>query len=432
MNYNFVREKLYYKIIDNISLHYKGYQIKNVVSSDFAMPLLTRKNLDIQLNLKSAYYKSLNIIDCNNSLQNSSELTFIHQDDRLDYMQLIESIQNQLSLNCTVTHVPFFPNKSLPRNFKTVLNFVFALTYSIIRFPFGSFNLKINIAYRIARAFNTIDNLEKIKIFKISAFILFNSSAFFQPYLSFFAKKRKIKTFSLQHAIYFKYKKYKPLDIINYENFTADYLLCWGPQNVELFSEYGISKDKLLVCGNPKYKNKKIQSVRQKFNRGLLLLPRFLYDEENLQLLKVIHHVKNLLKIDFFVKLHPSLNIESYLAVCNAYGLEIIPPGIQMNQVFDDYDIDFGIAYNSTSYYECLIHGRLCFRYLPGENDILEGIEEDQFTNIDTLISNFSYFEKTDKKILLNKINDIIEYMFGNQNNDYRCLLDYLPSEISK
>ena len=73
-------------------------------------------------------------------------------------------------------------------------------------------------------------------------------------FLYYFSKKQ-IETYSLQHGVYFIYKKSKPIDMLLYKNFIAHKHLCWGDYTKKEFSSYGIKESQLLIAGYPRPTN---------------------------------------------------------------------------------------------------------------------------------------------------------------------------------
>lgn len=78
----------------------------------------------------------------------------------------------------------------------------------------------------------TIKNLKAIDKYgiteAITSLISFNSANIPECFLVSACRQRGIRTYSLQHGLYHRYRNEWPIDIINYENVTAQTLLVWS------------------------------------------------------------------------------------------------------------------------------------------------------------------------------------------------------------
>tara|TARA_R110000765_G_scaffold331430_2_gene422192 strand:+ start:501 stop:1529 length:1029 start_codon:yes stop_codon:yes gene_type:complete len=176
---------------------------------------------------------------------------------------------------------------------------------------------KSHFLYVLAAITYTIrqyDSLTKYRIpEKIDILIAYNSSNIPECFLTTLCKSYKIPTFSIQHALYQDYKKEVPLDVINYENVTAETLLVWSAfcrnQILDFYNRENRTPNfKMPVAGY--LKKTKLSTCRSAHNRNnsqiLCLLPRDEIDSSIslLEILKSFHPSQK-----FIIRFHPVSNI---------------------------------------------------------------------------------------------------------------------------
>ena len=243
---------------------------------------------------------------------------------------------------------------------------------------------------------NFIDELEKINYkINIKSYVSFLSCLTDDSIYCQFFKKRGVLTYCIQHGAYASEHEYKnkiPMDVVNIENFQADYMLGWGVSIRSSMINQGFLNEQFILAGNPKYKDiKNISLQKPDFEKVVICLARDFYLNENIQLLEIASKLK-LFGIKVFVKFHPRSSIEKYADVITKNNLFALEPSISLTETIDQYQIDFAIVYNSTVYYEFYILGMIPFRFILNESDILFGLD-DGFTNIEGLINKIEEFK---------------------------------------
>ncbi|MEI7505134.1 MAG: hypothetical protein WCJ61_17805, partial [Paludibacter sp.] len=274
------------------------------------------------------------------------------------------------------------------------------------------------VAGKMCFALNTISFLKYsfINEIKVKKAIFHDPNFGNDAILCAFFKRIGIPTYSLQHSYNFEFKIFNPEEIIKYDTDFADYYLCWSKNQMKLLKQsFNQKGSNLVLAGNPNLMNHSLPAIKQSFKRCLVLLSRFYYHNENLQLLDELSKING---IEFIVRPHPSLkelpdsiDFNVYITKCKLYGFELNETQMSFDNLINEYQLDFGICLNTAAYFDCYAQGLICFRYANNENEFLEGLD-DRFIDSITLLS------------LVNK------YAKMNQSNLYKDIKSMLESEI--
>jgi hypothetical protein len=90
---------------------------------------------------------------------------------------------------------------------------------------------------------------------------------------------------------------------------------------------------------------------------------------------------------------------------------------------FNEIKYDFSIVNNSTTYYEAMYAGMICFRYEKSENEEFKGLN-DKFIDSETLQSRIQYFTFTDNQKLNDEVENLLINTLGMGINNYKQILD--------
>lgn len=152
------------------------------------------------------------------------------------------------------------------------------------------------------------------------------------------AKKKNIKTVTLQHGLYIDYTNDFNVNVVNYENQVADYFLAWGDDTRKLIQKYHTNTN-IVICGKPL---KPLDLIGTK-NYVTVVFDQQLFHEYNIQLLEIAYIIAKKLKIKINLRLHPSNNI-------NKYRVE------EKIVIFDTniYDSQFVIGHTSSLLFELM------------------------------------------------------------------------------
>lgn len=197
-------------------------------------------------------------------------------------------------------------------------------------------------------ALKVIDQLEKIEL-TCEKYYAFNSSYLIESFLCFYFKKRKTKTFSFQHGMYFDFKNNIPLDVINYENCCAETLLLWGEHTQDEIKNKLPQDVKTKIIGHPfimRNDNKK----SKKTDEILVLLPRVDYINESKSLLNILSSFENEI---FLIRPHPSVKKEISIVAEQIYNFKMDNNTSSLSTL-EEKKFKLVIAFNSTVFFESI------------------------------------------------------------------------------
>lgn len=406
INYKTVKEKFNYI--------YKGYNLKYIIPGYLNFVFDNRKITAKDTIL--AFLKSYEIFDLTKllSLKCSILITFLIK--RNDYLELAKATQ-LLFKDSEVVNIESLPYKKFMPFGLTYIKHFWLATYLIFAKKIGSnFITKLYYIALTIKIFNLIKLVEKQKETTISKYICFNSAFREEAILTLFFQKRKIETISMQHGIFCDFKSRIPFDIINEENFIADKLLCWGQWTVDyLTQKLGIDRSRLILEGNPKYKNIEIGKINQDFKHCLVLLGRGYYLATNNKLLEVLteFNQKHNNAIVFYIKKHPFLPDEEHREFANIeHNIIFLGKEHSTKDVLVSELVDFCIAVNTTAYYESLAMGKPCLRWTEEENEDFYGMD-DKFENLHQLELKIDEFRNMSPETIHAQIKEVTKYVFN-------------------
>lgn len=204
---------------------------------------------------------------------------------------------------------------------------------------------KVVLTCGISVAFKIIDEIEKMDI-RCEKYVAFNSSYLIESFLSYYFRKRRIKTYSLQHGLYFNYINEIPFDVMNYENVCANELLLWGEYSKKEVERFMPSSSRCKVYGYP------VEAIplRKSSDIILVLLPRDIYLRESIQLLEYLNKFSE----SYIIRAHPSIlsNIEKM----NLYNNISIDRNKTLKETLYANKYKVVIGFNSTSLFEASLY----------------------------------------------------------------------------
>lgn len=401
-----------YKTLKNdYNIVYRGYTLNSFLAAiliryshnnTFSKPYRSLYNLFIRPKTKT-FIQGL-----------ESDYLFTTPSHRKDHKELVNLIASKFENSNTVPLLSLpFVRFSFPKHLLNTFKEVF-LKKSETPFLF-----KFNIFSKVVYAKTLIDHLEETKNIKTKCFIAFNSSYLDDALLTQYFQKKGIPTYSLQHGVYTSYGDKTAVDIINYENITADFLLCWGKGTINTLIKEGLKKEKLLLAGNPKYQlPEKFQDPKWGSSKVIVFLARSVFQKGNKELLLLLQQ-DNSGNI-YEVKLHPSLSYNDYKSFeCKNISIKKTPSET-IQELFSKNKYSYAISYNSTVYYEALNYGIPCFRFKKYTIDLFEGLN-DEFDSIAELKSKFQ-IQESNKNYDKDCIN-LIQRQIGSSIDNYVDLI---------
>lgn len=404
---------------------YKGYQMKYIMADDFLFCSYGERKIDIQKSeIKKYLFSTLDFQNFSNQLTVNNAIAFSQSQNRKDYQEYIDIICSNLPNAIQLENVTKLKEV---HNYKNIL-FSFIQIF-LLKFLFKKISFKEKFFYFLKLVFykNSIDSLEKsCKKVCIKSYVPFISAIFKESMYCQFFRKKGMLSYGLQHGIHLNEKYYKddiPMDIINIENFQADYFLAWGDFMKEIFTSSGIDQGKVLIAGNPKYSDYKAINIQTiKFETGIVCLARNIYEQQNRMLLKILGKIKKENKKEIYIKFHPKNNIQNYQDLILEYGFKVIDINFSILDCVRFIKPDFAIAYNSTVYYEFYINNVFALRFTIDEKDIPFGMD-DGFKDYSDLIDLLKTLESRNIDMYNEIINKFINNFFKLNTNNYNKIL---------
>lgn len=403
-------------------IKYRGYILRYILATDY---------------IYFAYDRSLDTVSYKNVLLNifatpdlkvfkrelpSLGVMFTTANYGQDHTRLLDAIVDEIDDAIII-----------PKNARR-LSLVFNLKNIVVSFreifdqlkSLTSFKIRLYFFSRLVYYKKFIDELEKTDAkVNIRAYVSFLSCMTDDSIYCQFFKKRGVATYCIQHGAYaseIEYRNRIPLDVVNIENFQADYMLGWGDSMRTSMLRQGFQNEQFILAGNPKYKGiKDVTLEKSEFKSVIVCLARDFYLDENIQLLQIVFKL-NSLGIDVFVKYHPRSNADNYDGVIEAKNVTKVNSSSSLKNLIFEHDIDFAIVYNSTVYYELYTIGIIPFRFEHNENDILFGLD-DGFTDFHSLKMKIQDFKLRDFADLSRKATAMVNRFCCLGTNNYKDIL---------
>lgn len=402
----------YKQILEKFDYTYKGYNLKFLIPGYLGIDLAG----DVHVrDLFKIFYRSTKSADLRLPLSSQQKGLITYLIPRSDYADLASETQKSYP-DSTIFCIEDLPEaKFSPISITYCHHFWKSVFFVFSRSIGGSFKYKLLFIGYLINLFNQISLVEKVKQTKVKHYICFNSAYRDESLLTLYFKKRGIETLSMQHGIFCNFKRSIPFDIINTENMIADKLLCWGQASVDNLIENGFDTSRMILTGNPKYKDVKIETTDQSFSRCLVLLGRELYIETNNNLLELLRQYNSTAekKIIFYIKKHPFLSDDLHKGFASVNdNLIFIGKEHSTQEVLRSGLVDFTIAVNTTAYYESLALGKISLRWTEAENEEFYGMD-DKFDNISEFENKIEEFKRKPESEITKEMKDIIRYIFN-------------------
>lgn len=402
----------YKQIREKFNYTYKGYNLKFLIPGYLGIDL----SGDVHVrDLFKTFYQSTKSKDFRPLLSIAETNLITYFIPRADYSDLAKETKKSYpeSVIACIDDLPDY--KFSPLRFSYFKHFWLAFFLVFSRSIGYNFKYKLLFIGYLINLFNQISLVEKVKKTNIKRYICFNSAYRDESVLTLYFKKRNIETVSMQHGIFSNFKRTIPFDIINTENLIADKLLCWGQASIDNLVENGFDSSRLILTGNPKYKDVEIESINQTFSKCLVLLGRELYVETNDKLLEVLeqYNEKAEQKILFYIKKHPFLNDDMHKKFASVNNnIIFIGREHSTQEILRSNLVDFTVAVNTTAYYESLVLGKISLRWIEAENEEFFGMD-DKFENIIEFETKLDEFKSKPTSELRSEMKDIIKYVFN-------------------
>ena len=411
-------DKTYYNryksLLEKLNYTYKGYNVKYLVPGYFTF-LFSDDAISAREVFKE-FYISTQFKDLGQVLDTKSSSVISFLIDRDDYQDLANSVKS-IYPDSSIVKLSALPNKKV-----SFLSFsYFKHLAKAFKLIFGhsideSFMTKLFLVGLLTKLFNQINILEKAQCPEnIKRYICFNAAYKEESLLTLYFKNRGIETISMQHGIFCDFKLMIPFDYINFDNMIADKLLCWGQSTVDYLTSKGIDKSRLILMGNPKYKDLTISHIDQSFTKCLVLLGRAIYIPSNDKLLSLLKdfNKKHNNKVLFYIKKHPFLmDVEHKSFASISDNMIFLGREHSVQEVLRSDMVNFTIAVNTTAYYESLALGKISLRWSESENEEFIGMD-DKFVNLSEFETKLNEFSQKPEEEVRQEMKEIIKYVFN-------------------
>ena len=389
-----------YKFLKNELSNYSlnGYPFERVLGSYLARMIWSSFFQKIQLFMYMFFISY--------SIKNPSKVLLTLPSKRKSYKRLIDNflLKNELSVEC-ISRINI-----KPRNIFKTFRFMRILfkDFTYIR-NIGFFD-NFLVSFLRAYAVITIEELEKNN-FNVNKYIAFNSSYFYESFLSFYFKKRNVPTSSLQHGIYYQYQNDIPFETINYENTCADELLCWSDFTIDQIQSYIPSDVSLKKDIYPYASNTSIYKNSLNIDQILVMLPRIKYKKEMKTLLELLKKTNG----NYLIRPHPSSKrfISKLIKRYDRFQLDARE---HLSDTLKAGNYEFCIGFNTTSSFEAVFYGHKVCQFICGNDEFfldflpsfssLETFKSLSFKNNNNNNSNLDYYLNPDEdfKIISKKL----------------------------
>ncbi|MDC1539402.1 hypothetical protein N8480_01885 [Flavobacteriaceae bacterium] len=397
-------------IIQQINSDYKGYNLQKILGIEVGLILLKGEKFSLKSLLKiflSFSFKNLG--------SNCDSFFVLGKHGRKDYKEIVDYVVAQLD----ESECRLFDFNKNPLKVNLSVSNIFNFLKTTIHLRGLSWSNKLLLASKICFYKNNIDALEAVEFSKerCKNAVLFSSVHPWEAMFLYYFSKKKIETYSLQHGVYFIYKKSKPIDMLLYKNFIAHKHLCWGDYTKKEFSSYGIKESQLLIAGYPRPTNE-ININISEGNKCIVILGRKVLNQSNINLLNVlIDFVKNDKDYCFYLKLHPSLNSSDFDKYIDDENFFILNNEKTMSEVLSMDIYNYSICVYTTAYYEVFLKGLIAFRFHDDSSELSEGIQNDIF--YDTLGLRELFNSEVKKEL----VDEKLKYIIGYNINNYKKIL---------
>ncbi len=404
----------YKNLLEKLNYSYKGYNIKHLVPGYFTF-LFSDDSLSARDVFKE-FYLGTQITDISKVLDTKSSSVISFLIDRDDYKDLANSVK-VIYPEASIVKLSALSNKRISfMSFSYFKHLAKATKLIFTRSINESFITKLFLIGLITKLFNQINLLDKVQCPEnIKRYICFNAAYKEESLLTTYFKNRRIETISMQHGIFCDFKLIIPFDYINYDNMIADKLLCWGQSTIDYLTSKGIEESRLILMGNPKYKDLTIEHVDQSFTKCLVLLGRAIYISSNDKLLSLLKEFneKHNNKVLFYIKKHPFLmDIEHKSFASISDNMIFLGREHSVQEVLRSDMVNFTIAVNTTAYYESLALGKISLRWSESENEEFIGMD-DKFSTLSELETKLNEFSEKPEAEIRQEMKNIIKYVFN-------------------
>lgn len=396
---------------EKINLFYKEYPLHHIATLDIHYTINNKFGINVAL-LKRAFgtyeFTPLNIVDSSMTIFSSKISGRKNTLELISYC--LKSVSNQYWFDFHKTHKKFHCS---------IIN-LFVATKKIFSIRQLSIKQRLYLSLQLTFYMNIIDSLDNINP-RIKNYVSFCSAHPLESILTYFFKKKKIPTFTLQHGFYFIYNK-DSIDNLYFENFPSDFLLCWSQYTKDEFLSYGIPPEKLIIGGYPNSEILPLKIDKLKKENCIVFLARIDNEKANLKLLPILNDFAKKTKVAITIKLHPTLNFNKYKKLCEINDFELMDQAVTSFDALNSANFGWAIAVNTTVYYESYVYGVPCLRFRDSSFDDGINVMQDDFYTSEDLANIYSNIPFPSLNNYMKTASSKIKYILGIGINNYSIL----------
>ncbi len=345
-------------------------------------------------------------------------VVFGYYPSRKDHRELMENIAKRIG-ECTYLDMSKWNRRHLKISPKNILKGLRDGFWNMSGVGMSA-KERLLLAANLCFYLNTLDEISKVDFSNTHKFLCLANTLDLENLFTQFLKTKGIKTYSLMEGAYFIQENELPITNIAFENLSSDIQLCWGQFSKDQFIKYGYAPSKMIVAGYPKNVEGEPMKDNNPYKKGVVLLSQYFLERQNLSLIDILANYTD--KIEFSLKLHPSLDFNFYSSLANEKGMSILPKDMTLKQCVDNTNFDFAIAINSTAYYEALMRGLPCMRFYDGSYTPLAGCD-DEFADFDTFIHQLNRIKSLPTNEYQKEVDNALMYAVGWGIDEYKNIL---------
>jgi hypothetical protein len=163
----------------------------------------------------------------------------------------------------------------------------------------------------------------------------------------------------------------------------------------------------------------------------VVFLSRKHFDAANLALLSIIRGFQQSspINICFHLKLHPSLNMGDYRKWvhdnCHDGSIDLLQDNMTLQEILSSTPVGFCVVVNSSTYYECYLHGLVALRYHSDDFDEEYAVADDLFSTKEEFARLLqALYGSFDKHFPADGIRRGLQYVLGLPGNEYGRILN--------
>lgn len=238
------------------------------------------------------------------------------------------------------------------------------------------------------------EQFERWDLTRYNAIVFYYDFNWISDVLRQLAKAEGIATVTLQHGVFFpKVELPATNEVLRSRSSNADTFLTWSEATMEDIIATGVAREKIVVCGHPKYIGCVQEPMIRRERAGVFGVISGIQSYEDIQMIRVACEIAEKTGWKFYIRYHPLQQGDEYDAkfsspyyLGNAAGFSI-----------DEYvqKTDFSLVEGSSMLYDLLWHGAHVYHYIDETGHGSYPQKECSFSNAQQVIEMEKDLERT-------------------------------------